>query len=89
MIINSGSSLRIKVYDAGFSTKTDGLHYFYFGNTTGSVQTKRFLTFSNSGSIHQEFTQPRISAANEALYIMSNVTDNIAVPFDIGYVIEA
>jgi uncharacterized protein YjbI with pentapeptide repeats len=88
IIINSGSGLKIKVYDAGYTAHVGTNHYLYFGTDTGSTQSKRFLQSSGSITIAKTFVQPRVSAANEALFFMSNGAEtNYAI--DVGYVIEA
>lgn len=91
ILVNSGSSTqRIKVYDAGFSSfSTTGTKFLYFGTTTGSLQYRRLLTLSGSGTAHQTFVQPRVSGTWEALFIMSSVAEAIAVPWDVGYILEA
>ena len=88
-IIDSGSGLKIKIYDAGFVSFAGGVKYLYFGTTTGSTQSTRLLSFSGSGTVHQTFIQPRISASGDALFLISNVAETVAVPYDFGYVLEA
>lgn len=89
MIIGSGSSQRIKVYQAGYTTCDNSFHWFFFGNKTGSYTTSasKFMLTSGSGIYRQTFVQPVISGLDEALYIYSSGSD-IRMGVDLSYVIE-
>ncbi len=89
MLVGSGSSQKIKIYQAGYTTSATALHWFFYGNLTGSFTSSvsKFLMSSGSGTFRQTYIQPMISAADEALYIYSSGSDlNMGV--DMGYVRE-
>jgi len=85
LIAPSGQT-KIKVYDAGFCGAVAGVHYFYFGTTTGAT-TKRFCTINTVGAMQKSYVQPRVSAAADGLYLFSSVSET-NMPYDLGYVQE-
>jgi hypothetical protein len=88
MIVASSSGKKIKIYNANFASYTTGLHYLYFGTTTGSTQLKKFCIYSGSGIISQEFSQPIVSDVEDAVYIISEVAETVAIPYTVSFIKE-
>lgn len=86
-VIAGAAGKQVKVYDAGLDALTAGLHYFYFGTST-TPSAKTFCTRqTGTGPIRQSFSEPRISAPGEGLYVYSAVAET-SLPYDLGYVQE-
>lgn len=85
IIIDSGSGQQVKVYDINYSTYGGGVTYLYFGTTT-SATAKQFGLLSGSGTYAQTYVTPRVGAANDALFMISDTTQSGSV--SLGYVRE-
>lgn len=86
MLLPSGSG-KIKIFDIGFSPSSAGFHAIYFGNTTGSGQSKLILSCSGSGTFRQTFVFPRVSATQEALYAYSTTAET-QYYIDFSYLVD-
>lgn len=86
IVVAGTAGQNIKVYDGGYESGVDCIHFFYFGTST-TPTTKRFLSSGTKGCFHKTFVQPRVGEAGDTLYLYSLDADT-NMPVDVGYVKE-